>query len=136
VSGIGSYFFFVFFAGRSTLTVTVLIALPPEVTVTIALSLANLESSARPVESSLRVSVFFVPAESVTPPDATTTSFVVVRTFLCLSAAVIAVIFRPFRCSLTLAFRLARGGLRPAGARCLLRSLLAPHVLSPRMRSV
>jgi hypothetical protein len=64
-------------------TVTVLIALPPEVTVTIALSLPNLESSTRQVESSLMVSVFVLPAESVTPPDATTTPFVLVRTFVC-----------------------------------------------------
>jgi hypothetical protein len=108
-SGGRDYFFFFFFfffgfAVFSTVTVTVLIVLPPELTVTTVLSLPNLESSARPVELRVRVSVFFVPADSVVLPLATTTVLLVVRAFRFV-VAVTAVIFRPLRCSLTVAFR-------------------------------
>lgn len=85
------YLFFFGLTALWTVTVVVRIALPPEMTVTIAVSLPNLASSARPVELSVSVSTFVAPAASVTPPLATTTWFVVVRASL--TVAVIALIF-------------------------------------------
>src|SRR6202035_1643957 len=107
------YFFFFGLAVFCTVTVTVSIALPPELTVTIVVSLPHFESRACPGELSVSVRVFVVPGESVAPPLATTTCFVVVCAFFFLPLAVIAVILLPLRCSSTVASRLAGAHATP-----------------------